>query len=457
MAGVNDSSVGGGRRPAPEQRPVALTIAGSDSGGGAGIQADLQTMSACGAFPTSVVTSVTAQNSRGVDRAFTLPAEEVTAQFDAVVSDFDVAAAKTGMLAEAALVEAVTARVADADFPLVVDPVMVATSGDRLLSEAGEAAYESLVGEATLVTPNRAEASVLTGIEVTDTDSAKRAGEGLREQGADAALITGGHGDADTVSDVLVTGADVRVFEHPRVDGGATHGSGCTLSAAITAEFASGALLPDAVAAGIETVRRAVRYPLAVGMGASPVNHQVSLRNRAARHAAVETVTDIVDQLAALDVRTLVPEVGMNVVAATPAAESVDEIAAVDGRLTRTRTGITSERPVRFGASSHIARVLLAAREHDPSLRVAMNCRHDDTTAAALADLDGPVGWFERGAEPETADTMDWGTDHAFRTEAAPPVAVVDDGAVGKEPMIRLLASDPERLVGRVATLLPDE
>jgi hydroxymethylpyrimidine/phosphomethylpyrimidine kinase len=176
------------RRAAPDARPVALTVAGSDSGGGAGIQADLQTMGACGVFGTSAITSVTAQNTRGVEGSHLLPTTEIEAQIDAVIDDFDVMAVKTGMLATADVIETVCEYAPDLA-NLVVDPVMVATSGDRLLEADAEAAYEDLLAHATLVTPNADEAAVLTGIDQESEADMRAAGEELVETGATAALI----------------------------------------------------------------------------------------------------------------------------------------------------------------------------------------------------------------------------------------------------------------------------
>jgi len=185
---MSDDPTHSTRRPAPVSKPTALTVAGSDSGGGAGVQADLKTIEAHGAFGTSAVTAVTAQHTRGVESTHVLPAGEVSAQMDAVLADFDVRAAKTGMLATAEIVRTVADRAATADFPLVVDPVMVAASGDRLLDPDAEDAYEGLVAEAALVTPNADEAAVLTGVAVEDRESAAAAGEALVEAGAAAAL-----------------------------------------------------------------------------------------------------------------------------------------------------------------------------------------------------------------------------------------------------------------------------
>ncbi|MWV40280.1 bifunctional hydroxymethylpyrimidine kinase/phosphomethylpyrimidine kinase [Natrialba sp. INN-245] len=272
------------RTPTPESRPVALTIAGSDSGGGAGIQADLATFATHGVYGTSALTAVTAQHTRGVDSSFVLPTDEIAAQIDAVVGDVDVGAAKTGMLATTEVVELVTERARGFAFPLVVDPVMVATSGDRLLDETAERAYENLIAEAAVVTPNADEAEVLTGIEIDGEESAREAGEALLEMGADAALIKGGHVPGETVRDVLVRpgdgpagveGSTSTVFEHERVDTDATHGSGCTLAAAIAARLASGDGLESAVEGATDFLARAIEHHYDVGRGPGAVNHSI--------------------------------------------------------------------------------------------------------------------------------------------------------------------------------------
>ncbi|EMA60733.1 phosphomethylpyrimidine kinase [Halorubrum distributum JCM 13561] len=272
----------------PVDPPVALTVAGSDSGGGAGVQADLAAMRAHGVFGASVVTATTAQNTRGVEDVNPLPADHVASQYAAVADDFDVAAVKTGMLATAEVVETVTELVADFDAPLVVDPVMVAATGDRLLSPAAEDAYEDLVAAATLVTPNADEAAVLTGDPVETPADAEAAGRELVALGADAALVKGGHlsegavGE-DVVVDTLVRaegdsesgGPTVDRFETPRIDTDATHGSGCALSSAIAARLARGESVRGAVGAAVEEMTEAVRRGYDVGEGPGAVNPTV--------------------------------------------------------------------------------------------------------------------------------------------------------------------------------------
>ena len=444
------------RQEAPVEPPVVLTIAGSDSGGGAGIQADLKTIEAGGAFGTSAITSVTAQNTTGVESTHVLPTDEIDAQCGAVCSDFDVAAVKTGMLAATDVVELVTERVRETEVPAVVDPVMVAASGDRLLASEAEAAYEDLVAEAALVTPNADEAAVLTDIDPDGEAEAREAGKRLVEMGADAALVKGGHIPGDDVVDVLVTGDGVDVFRHSRVDTDATHGSGCALSSAIATRLAHGDDLVDAVGAGIDLLARAVRYNLDVGEGPGAVHHAVETRDRAARDETAEAVEGVVQSFVDRNVGPLVPEVGTNVAGATPYAERPGETAAVEGRITRTRSGAQPNRGVRFGASTHVARLLLAARERDPRLRFAANCRYDGPVADALSTLDGPVAAFDRADAPasEGADAVEWGIETAFDAVEGTPAAVVDHGASGDEPLVFLLAREPDALVDRTLTLL---
>ncbi|HEX9729041.1 MAG TPA: bifunctional hydroxymethylpyrimidine kinase/phosphomethylpyrimidine kinase [Gemmatimonadales bacterium] len=254
---------------------IALTIAGSDSGGGAGIQADLKTFHQFGVFGTSVITAVTAQNTRGVQAVYPIAPDAVRAQFDAVAADLPPAAVKTGMLATVELVNVVAAALADHRFPhYVCDPVMVATSGDRLLdANAERTVRDSLVPLATLVTPNLAEAAILTDATVESPEQMERAGRALVALGARAALIKGGHGAGREVTDVLVTATAVRVFTARRLDTASTHGTGCTLSAAITAGLALGDPLADAVARALDFVHRAIATAPGLGGGQGPLNH----------------------------------------------------------------------------------------------------------------------------------------------------------------------------------------
>lgn len=263
----------------PRMLPVALTIAGSDSGGGAGIQADLKTFQAFRVFGTSAITAITAQNTRGVTAVHAIPTEIVREQIRVVASDFDVAACKTGMLATRELVQLVAAAIHEESLPnYVLDPVMVATSGDRLLDRDAEAAVvKHLLPLSTLVTPNLDEASILSGKSVTDEDSMHKAAESLVQLGARAALIKGGHLQGDTIVDVLYDGTEFSVFRKQKIATSSTHGTGCTLSAGITAGLAQGWDLRVSVERALEFVAAAIAGAPNLGSGHGPLNHLVSV------------------------------------------------------------------------------------------------------------------------------------------------------------------------------------
>jgi hydroxymethylpyrimidine/phosphomethylpyrimidine kinase len=257
--------------------PVALTIAGSDSGGGAGIQADLKTFHAFGVFGTSAITAVTVQNTRGVSGVHAVPVDVVRAQIASVADDLAPAACKTGMLATSPLVEAVAESIrAHALRNFVLDPVMVATSGDRLLDrDAERTIVDRLLPLAAVVTPNLDEASILTGREVRDPAAMRRAAEALVEMGAGAALLKGGHLEGAELVDVLFDGREWREWRRPRLETRSTHGTGCTLSAGIAAGLAHGRPLARAVGDALDYVHRAMAAAPGLGGGHGPLNHMV--------------------------------------------------------------------------------------------------------------------------------------------------------------------------------------
>jgi len=258
---------------------IALTIAGSDSGGGAGIQADLKTFHQFGVFGTSVVVAVTAQNTRGVRSVHPIPREIVADQLAALADDLPPAALKTGMLASAALVRQVADAIRGYGWsPLVVDPVMVATSGDRLLTpEAVAVLRDALLPLAAVVTPNLEEAAILAGIPVTDVPSMEQAARRILETGVGAVLVKAGHLKDRVVEDILVSRRGVQRYKHPRISTASTHGTGCTLSAAITAGLALGLPLDESVARGVAFVHRALKSAPALGGGRGPLNHHAPI------------------------------------------------------------------------------------------------------------------------------------------------------------------------------------
>jgi hydroxymethylpyrimidine/phosphomethylpyrimidine kinase len=254
---------------------TALTIAGSDSGGGAGIQADLKTFAAHGVYGTSAVTAITAQNTLGVTAWEAVASDLVTAQIEAVASDIGVDAVKTGMLANAAIVEAVGAAIASLDLPrVVVDPVMVAKGGAKLLDdEAVDAMKAELLPRAFVVTPNVLEASALAGIPVRNLDEARAAAERIAALGAAAVIVKGGHLPTADAIDLFFDGREFVELRAPRIETRHTHGTGCTFSSAIAANLALGRPLGEAVARAKAYLTDAIRQAPGLGGGHGPLGH----------------------------------------------------------------------------------------------------------------------------------------------------------------------------------------
>jgi hydroxymethylpyrimidine/phosphomethylpyrimidine kinase len=253
-----------------------LTIAGSDSSGGAGIQADLKTFMAFGAYGMSVVTALTAQNTQGVTAIHNAPPDFVRAQIDAVLSDVGADAIKTGMLSSAEIVNVVVdaLRESECKAPLIVDPVMVAKSGDRLLQESAiEAVTKILLPAATVITPNAEEAALLTGMKIDTPEEAERAAKILLDMGPKAVLLKGGHMSGGACDDLFIDSDTLEWLRGERLEQKHTHGTGCTLSAAITACMGKGMSALDACKEAKRYITGAIRAAFPVGKGIGPVNH----------------------------------------------------------------------------------------------------------------------------------------------------------------------------------------
>lgn len=251
-----------------------LILAGSDSGGGAGVQADIKAVTMMGGFAATAITAITVQNTLGVHGVHPLPLEVITAQARAVLEDIGTDAVKTGMLGSVEVVETVAALLDEAKAPAVVDPVMVAKGGHPLLPNAAVEAVRSLmIPRAALLTPNAPEAEALTGLQVRDIDGQRRAGEALLKLGAKAVLMKGGHVDGPTVIDLLMTADGETVLEAERIDTRHTHGTGCTLASACAAGLALGRPLEVAVAEAWAYVGEAIRRAPGLGGGHGPLDH----------------------------------------------------------------------------------------------------------------------------------------------------------------------------------------
>lgn len=416
---------------------TALTIAGSDSGGGAGIQADLKSFAAAGVHGTSVITCVTAQNTKAVTSIFPLPAAEIRAQLRAVLDDFDVRAAKTGMLYSGEIVGTVAAGLRDTSFPLVVDPVMVATVGARLeRDDFRDALVERLLPRADLVTPNRREAERLAGIPLKGIEDMEAAARAIRGLGARAVLVKGGHVAGELV-DVLYDGRamrHLRAFRHAKE----LHGAGCTLAASIAAYLAQGEPLVRAVESGRRRVASGFLTSYRAGRGVEIINSGF----RPDRYEVWRAVVEAGPRLSTAIPRRLRTAAGPDLLFALPGATGPRDLCAWS-RGSGTAT---------FGVSTREARVPLAMLHVNPTLRASIRLKYPGKLANRLAT--GPLGFLalDRAIAPRGAGEA-W-IERAI-VEAGTPVDVLADATHGGSgTTLRVFGEDPERLLPRVRRII---
>ncbi len=423
----------------------ALTIAGSDSSGGAGIQADLKAFAAAGVHGASVLTAITAQNTQGVEAIHPIPPDMVTAQLEAVLTDLDVGAAKTGMLYSAEIVEAVARALKGRNLPLVVDPVLVATVGDSLARDDFVEALEAkFLPMATVVTPNLHEAAVLARFSVTDPESMEEACRRIHSLGPKYVLCKGGHLKGPAV-DVLFDGETFQRFEGPRLDL-ELHGSGCVLSAFLAAYLAQGKDVPAAVGQAKRQVILGHEAHYAYGKGVEAIHPHVPED----RHAVWRAVLEGAEALAGVLPLEMVPEVGTNLGYALPFPESLEDVCALKGRIVPVGGVATVTGPPDFGASRHVARIIVTASREDPRIRAAANLKFTEQSLDRIRALGLSASTFDRSQEPEKVSTMEWGTAEAIRAHGGVPDVIWDRGGVGKEAMIRVLGTDPQDIVDKV-------
>ncbi len=432
-----------------------LSIAGSDSGGGAGIQADLKTFAALGVHGMTAVTAITAQNTLGVTAIQGIEPSIIEAQIDAVATDIGVDAVKTGMLHSAEVIEAVAGKIGQYRLPAVVDPVMVATSGAELLKpEAKTTLVDKLLPLATVLTPNVHEAEILSGVEIGSLDDAKEAAERISALGPEAVLVKGGHLATEKAVDILYCGGEFTVLEAPHHDTVNTHGTGCSLSSAIAAQIAKGDGIVEAVTKAKMFVNNGIRHGLDIGEGPGPLNPMAGLYSEAERAAVIEDVREAVAMVeAAPGMRELVAECQMNIGMALSSAVDPVDVAAVDGRLTRHMDGVRAAGCPRFGASRHIANTILAVMGFDKRRRAALNLRYSEDIVEACEAAGLTVSYYDRREEPEEIKRLEgmttrWGAGEAVKRAGETPDVIYHLGDWGKEPMVVLVGETATQVAG---------
>ena len=439
----------------------ALTIAGSDSGGGAGIQEDLKTFMALGVYGMSAITSITAQNTVAVTAVQDIDPEIVVAQIEAVTSDIGVDAVKTGMLHTSKIISAVSNELEKHNFPVVVDPVMISKSGAALLlPEAKETLIRRLLPLSTVVTPNAMEAEAITGINVKTIKEGKIAAEMISSMGPKAVVIKGGHiFESSKAIDILFYEGKTTLLEGERHNTKDTHGTGCCFSSAIAAGLAKGETVPEAVTTAKDFVNHAIKYGLRIGQGSGPLNPAANLYNDAEKYVVLENIRSAVTDLESCpEVRNLVAEVQMNVGMALPYATNVRDVAAIEGRIVKMQKGVGKIGCPWFGASSHVARTILAVMSFDHDKRAAINLRYSEDVINALKEMGLTVSYYDRREEPpdvknREGGTTFWGAEQAVKRAGKVPDVIYHIGDWGKEAMVTIVGSSAEEVASTTLKL----
>ena len=440
-------------RLVPKDVPCALTIAGSDSGGGAGIEADLKTFAALRVFGISAITAITAQNTRGVYEIFPVPPRMVERQIEVILSDMPVKAAKTGMLYSKEIMDVVVEAIDRHKLRAVVDPVFQAGTGDLLIREGEKKALiEKIVPRAFILTPNKSEAEEIARMKIHDAEDLREAAERIAKLGAKAVVVKGGHLKGAEVTDVLYYKGQFKTFQKPRVEVD-PHGGGCVFSAAITAYLALDNNLVEAVTKAEQFMQNAIMFGQRVGEGRVPVNPMAHLYNKAEKFQVMENVSAAAKMVEEhSELLPYIAEVGTQVAMALSCASTLQQVAAVEGRIVKFRDRAKAVGSVRFGVSCHIARIILTAMKHDPSNRAALNLCYDPELVRGFKKTGCVVSSFDRTLEPPQVKALEggtlvWGVEKAIKAVGKVPDVIFDLGEVGKEPMIRVLGSSATSVV----------
>jgi hydroxymethylpyrimidine kinase / phosphomethylpyrimidine kinase / thiamine-phosphate diphosphorylase len=442
--------------------PVALTIAGSDPTTGAGIQADTKTLTYLGVHPATIITAITAQNTQHVTHIYPLPTTQIQTQLQTILTDLPITSVKTGMLHNKHTVHTITTILKTHHLNPIVDPILTATTTDTLSDTTlPDALTKELLPQALLLTPNIPEAQTLLNTTITTLDDAKKAAKHLYDLGPCHILLKGGHLHTTDATDLYYDGTTIHTYTLPRLPTTQTHGTGCTLSALITGLLALDTPLHQAIPTAKRILWAMINERTTPGKGADVPNttHTIMVPPEFPTPDHAQTWCQLHDNLPAILAAlpaTLIPEVGINIAHAIPQAITKQDVCALQGRIVR-----AGNRPLRcgtltYGASKHVASIVLAAIATDPTMQSAMNLRFSDPTITRAKRQKMTTGTFDRNDEPAGArSTMDWGTRSVIHTLGYVPDLIYDRGGLGKEPMIRLLAHNPAELATKLRRLSP--
>ncbi|MEP0826159.1 MAG: bifunctional hydroxymethylpyrimidine kinase/phosphomethylpyrimidine kinase [Nitrososphaera sp.] len=439
---------------------IALSIAGSDSGAGAGIQADLKTFSALGVYGCTAITAITAQNTRGVSDIFEISSEVIEQQISSLMADMPPDAVKIGMVYSRRTIDVVYKSLRKSRIPIVLDPILAAGTGAKLLRDDAIGMFISrLIPICTLITPNRMEAERLAGIKIRTKDDGIEAARKIRRLGADNVIVKGGHFGTSSVTDLLLDSrGKITEITNPRVMIEESHGSGCNFSSAVTAYLAKGSSLHDACIAANEYVHTAIKNAVRVGKGL-PVTNPLSVIYRdASKYQVISELQAAVEKISTFDgFYKLIPETQTNFVYALPDASDATEVAGVRGRIVKVGNATVPASHVEFGASRHMASAVIGYMRVNPTIRSVINIRFSDDLVKICKSLFS-VSSYDRSKEPrgikrKEGSSVLWGTVKALSKNPNAEV-IYHRGDIGKEPMITIFGRNPNEVAVKIKAIL---
>lgn len=441
-----------------------LCIGGSDSGGGAGIQADLKAVFACGCYGTTVITALTAQNSRGVAGIFPVPRRFIAAQLDSVLSDIGTDAVKTGMMLTTGVVSALAKRIKDHQIEkLVIDPVMTAKGGrTMMLKAARNMLVNKLMPQALVVTPNIPEAESLSGCDIRSVAGMKKAAAVILTSGVKNVIIKGGHlspGRAKDSVDVLYDGKKYHEFAARRIHTKNTHGTGCTFASALAAYLARGFSVYDAAFLAKQVVTKAIEKSIYLGAGHGPVHLGSNLTLPAADSECLVELQKAAAQLTSVRCGRLIPDASSNFVYAPENANNESQVAGFPGRIIRLCDEAFVVSEPAFGASKRMAHFVLTVMKYNPAYRSAMNIKYFENISALCKKADLTADSFDPHTEPvylrdKDGQALDMGVQQVLNRSSAVPDVIYDKGGQCEEPMVRVLGRNPAEVVAKVMKIL---
>ena len=440
---------------------IALSIAGSDSGAGAGIQADLKMFSALGVYGCTAITAITAQNTKRVAEIFEISPLMVEQQIRSIMMDMRPNAIKIGMVYSSPIIDAIYRSVKKTSkIPIVLDPILAAGTGAKLLrTEAYKSFVSKLIPLSTLITPNRMEAEKLADIVIKTENDAIEAARKINKLGAENVIVKGGRFGSAHVTDLLLDSkGNIMKFTNPVLKIKEIHGSGCNFSSAITAYLAKGMALAEACKMANEYVHTAVRNAMKIGSGLPIANPLSVIYRDVNRYHTMAELQQAAEQVSMLDgFYKLIPETQSNFVYALLNAVDVSDVAAVRGRIIKIENTAVPASYIKFGASSHVASAVIAYMSVNPDFRSAINIRFDKMIVDVCKSLFS-VASYDRTKEPKKikrkeGSTMAWGILAALSKNPRADV-IYHTGDIGKEPMISLFGRNPTEVVNKIKAIL---